>query len=317
GLTSSLGGSDTNCVIADAESIAGLYNHGDHEFQRAQSAAQESAVFADEVSGSIPDPRGTTTAQSPIIAGSVNLGVDLIPDDAALDTAELDDAYMAQLNQQFVHSTIRGDEDFGEVDEESHDNTQDDQLESDDPEVISPPNTLPTQYPESSPESDAHHPRTDSLNNTYVRVVHINGVHHIPVLRCGCNGETSIAGDLLAGGLVPTSFKRFCTFFTTSVLDDFQLSNLECKTSAYQYWNKLSWVGAPGISPHDLDDFYRELRRLSRSWRWLKKLVWSGYAHDCRKDIDNPGPGELALFCSTCPQDGINLPDHWKDDQNK
>ncbi|KAG6903978.1 hypothetical protein DXG01_013565, partial [Tephrocybe rancida] len=315
GLTSSLGGSDTNCVIADAESIAKLYNHGDHEFQRAQLAAQESAVFADEVSGSIPDPGGTTAARSPIIAGSVNSGVDLIPDDAALDTAELDDAYMAQLNQQFVHSTIRGDEDFGEVDEESHDNTQDDQLESDDPEVISPPNTLPTQYPESSPESDAHHPRTDSLNNTYVRVVHINGVHHIPVLRCGCNGETSIAGDLLAGGLVPTSFKRFRTFFTTSVLDDFRLSNLECKTSAYQYWNKLSQVGAPGISPHDLDDFYRELRQLSCSWHWLKKLVWSGYAHDCRKDI--PGPGELALFCSTCPQDRMNLPDHWKDDQNK
>ncbi len=28
-------------------------------------------------------------------------------------------------------------------------------------------------------------------------------------------------------------------------------------------------------------------------------------------------PGELAIYCPTCPQPGINIPDNWKDDSNR
>jgi hypothetical protein len=58
-------------------------------------------------------------------------------------------------------------------------------------------------------------------------------------------------------------------------------------------------------------DRYRELMRVSRMWRNLKYRKWHGFAHN--KD-ENPGPGDLALFCVACPQPGINLPDQWEDD---
>ncbi|KAG6913936.1 hypothetical protein DXG01_003425 [Tephrocybe rancida] len=136
-------------------------------------------------------------------------------------------------------------------------------------------------------------------------------------MRCGCWGEAAIATDLVAGGLLPTSFSRFQAFFTMAVLDDFRLSNLECKSLAYQYWNKISRVGALAMSSLDVDDFYWELHRLSQSWRYIKKLIWSGFAHDYSRSVLEPEPGELALFCSACPQHTINLPQNWLDVVNQ
>jgi hypothetical protein len=76
-------------------------------------------------------------------------------------------------------------------------------------------------------------------------------------------------------------------------------------------------------------NFYHELRRLSRLWRWVKRIKWAGYGHSSRPPMvpsDNnlmelsqqdpmaPSPGELAVFCPACPQPGINLPINWKED---
>lgn len=30
-----------------------------------------------------------------------------------------------------------------------------------------------------------------------------------------------------------------------------------------------------------------------------------------------PGDGDLAIFCSICPQPGINIPDDWKEDPQR
>jgi hypothetical protein len=152
-------------------------------------------------------------------------------------------------------------------------------------------------------------PQVDALNNPYVRVIHTNGVHHIGLVYCTCRGIDTTHADLMAAGLVPTSFTRYKTLFTHSVLDDFRLSNLECKASAYQYFQKLRRQTSP-MSPESVTNLYHELRRMSRLWRWMKKLKWAGMAHRPDFTID-PKPGELANFCAACPQPGINLPDDW------
>ncbi|KAG6904423.1 hypothetical protein DXG01_010046, partial [Tephrocybe rancida] len=195
--------------------------------------ADKRPILSDKATGKIPK----------------SITVVAVAGDDASDSMELDQAYITQLDQEFIRSCQRGEDDFQVVEEESVETPVDDQMESDDPEVMSPPDALPEPRPYSSTvEIDVEQPRSDSLNNT-------------------CHGEASVPADLVAGGLLPTSFQRFCTFFTTTVLDDFWVSNLECKSSAYQYWNKLSRVGAPGAGIHNRDDFYRELRHLSRSWR--------------------------------------------------
>ncbi|KAI5983428.1 hypothetical protein EDC04DRAFT_2914981 [Pisolithus marmoratus] len=56
-------------------------------------------------------------------------------------------------------------------------------------------------------------------------------------------------------------------------------------------------------------DRYRELMRVSQLWRDLKHRKWFGFGHDMEQD---PGDGGLALFCTACPQPGVNLPADWK-----
>jgi hypothetical protein len=158
-------------------------------------------------------------------------------------------------------------------------------------------------------------PHTDSLKNPYVRVVHTNGIHQIALVYCGCHGTENTHCDLMAARLVPASFTRYRTLFTHAVLDDFRLANLECKTSAYQYFQKLRRLTSP-TAPETAPNLYHELRRMSRLWRWMKKLKWAGFGHKVR-DVQEPAAGELANFCPACPQPEINLPEKWEDDSER
>ncbi|KAG6906329.1 hypothetical protein DXG01_014469 [Tephrocybe rancida] len=157
GLPLSLSGDNTNVLIADVDLITGILPPGDsglHKTElengsRGQLGARESAMRrVHKVTGINSEAQATISVRGPILSVDILSGIDVILGDGALDTAELDDAYITQLDQQFAHSTLRRDADFREAQEEAPDNTQDDQLESDDPEVISLPDTLPTQCPE-------------------------------------------------------------------------------------------------------------------------------------------------------------------------
>lgn len=176
-----------------------------------------------------------------------------------------------------------------------------------------PAGYMPTIQPEPSAVQD-NMPRSDVFNNPYIRIVHNNGLHNMAIVYCSCRGRDMTHSDLIAAGVVPTSFKRYRTVFTHAVLDDFRLSNLECKASAYQYYQKLRRQTSP-MAPESVPNLYHELRRMSRVWRWMKKLKWAGVAH--RPESAELEPGELANFCPTCPQPGVNLPDKWPDDPER
>lgn len=150
------------------------------------------------------------------------------------------------------------------------------------------------------------------LAGSKARVVHSNGLHYILMVTCRCRGEDVVPLDLFAAQLLPASFKRIKTLFTAQVLDMFRLCNLELKASAYQFYQLLRRLTLP-MAPADVDNLYREFRRMTRLWRWMKKLKWAGYA-DGAKSVKDVKPGELTIFCPACPQPGINIPDNWKDD---
>ncbi|KAG2109773.1 hypothetical protein BD769DRAFT_1630399 [Suillus cothurnatus] len=103
-------------------------------------------------------------------------------------------------------------------------------------------------------------------------------------------------------GFFPASFNRPKTVFTFQVLDDFLLDNLECGTSAMNYYSKLRRMTSSMFS-HLVLDRYRELMRVARQWRQLKTMKWHGFGHGS----DSPTAGDLALFCLACPQPGINV----------
>ena len=167
--------------------------------------------------------------------------------------------------------------------------------------------------PEAGPGTPIR-PERDALNNEYVRVVHTNGVHHIALVCCTCRGKENMITDLVYSGMLPTSFVRVRTLFTTALLDHFRFCNLELRTSAYQFFQVLRRFTMP-MAPTKVANLYHELRRLSRLWRWVKKLRWAGYGQRPGQPID-PQPGELGYLCPACPMDGINLPDHWTEDPN-
>jgi hypothetical protein len=150
---------------------------------------------------------------------------------------------------------------------------------------------------------------------TYIRVVHTNGIHNIAMVSCECRGHDVLPCDLLAVGLVPASFQRIRTIFTAQLLDYFRLCNLELKASAYQFYHLLQRLTCP-MAPAEVVNLYRELRRMSRLWRWMKRLKWAGYGSTTKKASD-VSAGQLTIFCPACPQPGINIPDNWIDDPSR
>ena len=143
-----------------------------------------------------------------------------------------------------------------------------------------------TNYMQEQPMADPAHPshdtspnapNCDALNNQYIRVVHTNGIHHIALVFCTCQGHEKITTDLIYAGWVLTSFVRVRTIFTCAVLDHFRCCNLEMRSSAYQFFQLLRRV-TNSLTPSKVVNLYQELRRLSRLWRWVKKLRWARYA---------------------------------------
>jgi KDZ transposase family protein len=182
------------------------------------------------------------------------------------------------------------------------------------------PDSRPDSIPDSRPGTNSRpgpdsRPTSDGLNNSYVRVLHTNGIHHIAMVTCSCQGHDKIPLDLVACRLLPASFIRIRTIFTSQLMDHFRLCNLELKASAYQFYQLIQRLTLP-IGQSELVNLYHEFRRMSRLWRWMKKLKWAGYGHN-KKDHLNPAAGSLAIFCPTCPQPGLNLPEDWKQDLNR
>ncbi|KAF9489676.1 hypothetical protein BDN71DRAFT_1358715, partial [Pleurotus eryngii] len=69
--------------------------------------------------------------------------------------------------------------------------------------------------------------------------VHMNGLHSLPYIQCGCGGPQERIAGAIWMRLMPASFTIFKTMFTFDVLEDYRLANLECKTLAYQYYQLL------------------------------------------------------------------------------
>ena len=155
-------------------------------------------------------------------------------------------------------------------------------------------------------------PKTDTFGNPFVHIIHNNGIHQMPVVSCQCADQEEEDLAYIDLGYFPASFTKIRTTFTFGVLRAFRLANLECKSTAYQYYQMLRRLTCPAF-PESTTNWYREFRRVYRLFRNLSLLRRFGFAH--RNDL--PGKADLALFCAACPQPGVNLSSEWKLDVNK
>ncbi|KAF9033364.1 hypothetical protein BJ165DRAFT_1303065, partial [Panaeolus papilionaceus] len=143
------------------------------------------------------------------------------------------------------------------------------------------------------------------------RVVHTNGIHYLHIVSCDCQGEAEHLADLVAFSILPASFKQPKTFFTTQMLDYSRLCNLELKCSYYQFHQLLRRLTHP-LAPALVKSLYHEFHWMCHIWRWMKKLKWAGLRLD--RKAGNPTSGQFTVFCSACPQPGINIPDNWHEE---
>ncbi|KAG1834322.1 hypothetical protein DFJ58DRAFT_670655 [Suillus subalutaceus] len=141
-------------------------------------------------------------------------------------------------------------------------------------------------------------------------IIDKSGVHRLRVRCCNCPNAMSPDLQMFQRGFFPTSFNKPKTLFTFRVLDDFLLDNLECGTSAMNYYSKLRRMTLrmfPHLVPvmpylshlkdiiltrHGARDRYRELMRVAQQWRQLKTMKWHGFGH-CS---DSPNAGDLRII---------------------
>jgi len=77
------------------------------------------------------------------------------------------------------------------------------------------------------------------LRGAEMLIVDTSGVHRLQIRCCQCPAAERPDVQLFRAGLFPASFINPKTVFTFAVLDDFLLDNLECGTSAMNYYSKL------------------------------------------------------------------------------
>ncbi|THU95789.1 hypothetical protein K435DRAFT_665593 [Dendrothele bispora CBS 962.96] len=136
----------------------------------------------------------------------------------------------------------------------------------------------------------------------------VNGLFPLQVGWCGC-GETASDKEnarwkqLVRMGYVPASFSNPQTAFSTNLFERMHLELMEGHASMKSVWEVLRRQTQPNF-PELTDNRYVELMRV---YRWHRDLVWiveGGGYHEPRLRYV---PGGLALFCTCCPQPGINV----------
>ncbi|KAH9017834.1 hypothetical protein EDB85DRAFT_1874207 [Lactarius pseudohatsudake] len=162
--------------------------------------------------------------------------------------------------------------------------------------------------PMDSSDSNMNRKRTADSGNPILTVVDRGGIFEIEMVFCVCSHMDDQDEQLLQCGMFPATFKNIQTIFTFSVLDDFLKDNLECKTTAQQYYSKLQSMTSK-MFPNLVPNLYRQLLRASRQWRDLRNRMEQGLGHQPEGDAPD---GCMAIFCPACPQPGINLPKDWK-----
>jgi hypothetical protein len=179
--------------------------------------------------------------------------------------------------------------------------------------------------PLESDDSGTSRTRTAASGNALFTIADRSGIFDMEIIFCVCSDSDNIDEQLLRSRLFPSTFKQIETLFTFSVLDDFLTDNLECKTTAQQYYSKLQSMTSkmflndvpvclsfmlPCTSTKWPQNRYKQLLRASRQWRDLKNRMESGIGH--RPEEVSVPDGSMAIFCPACPQPGVNLPKDWK-----
>jgi CxC2 like cysteine cluster associated with KDZ transposases len=168
----------------------------------------------------------------------------------------------------------------------------------------------------------------NSSGEVLFTVVDSNGVHSTRLSYCGCVGSGEKFKQLTRARLFPATTRDPRTAFTFSVLKQFHLHNLESKKSAYDYLGALRRLSDNAftadvpvsiqcmIISHPLwliqfrQNPYATFLRVVRVWRLIVVMMRLGQAFGIDNILTHRPPGNLVLYCPSCPEPGFNVPEN-------
>lgn len=142
-------------------------------------------------------------------------------------------------------------------------------------------------------------------------VIHINSLHNVKVLLCGCN-KASCTGDhiqqLLRTNLWPAMDAKPNTCFSFQMLENYHIMSLQGKVSMYDYYHVLEQM-TNGTRTLKVQDQYCAFMCVIAQWCHLKLLKHASCGHhpvvlkvpspESWPSIVQPVPAQVLTSCVT------------------
>ncbi|KAJ7481680.1 hypothetical protein FB451DRAFT_1030190 [Mycena latifolia] len=144
-------------------------------------------------------------------------------------------------------------------------------------------------------------------------VMDIMGIYTLDVQYCGCDEgwRTSNINQVLRNAWWPATPTDPATCATFQVLEKFRLLNVVSNVNVHDFVGTLERLTDP-LRLSSVPDRYKAFGRMSRQWGFVVQGKRLGRAHVTNRLPTTPAGG-LGVLCWSCPHDGKNLPDGWRD----
>ncbi|KAK7017442.1 CxC2 domain-containing protein [Favolaschia claudopus] len=138
-------------------------------------------------------------------------------------------------------------------------------------------------------------------------------IHTVKFRYCGCDisDHANNLQQLLRNGWYPATTVDPGTCATIGTLRTFRLQNAVGNLTVHDLV-RIMERSTDATRVNAIPDRYKAFGRMSRQFAFLKRLQRAGRAHDERGALGTKG-GECAVLCWACPQEGMNLPEGWRD----
>ncbi|KAJ6455636.1 hypothetical protein C8R47DRAFT_1228133 [Mycena vitilis] len=143
-------------------------------------------------------------------------------------------------------------------------------------------------------------------------VMDMDYIHTVEYQFCACDKSDRAPNleQLLRNGWYPATTVDPATCATFASLELFRLLSVVGNINVHDFvgtLERLTNASQTGAVP----DRYKAFGRMSRQYAFLKRMLRAARAHD-PDGVWATENGECAVLCWTCPHDGKNLPEGWR-----
>ncbi|KAJ7744427.1 hypothetical protein DFH07DRAFT_963653 [Mycena maculata] len=144
-------------------------------------------------------------------------------------------------------------------------------------------------------------------------VMDTNCIHTIQFRYCACDKSDKAQNleQLLRNDWYPATTVDPATCATFASLEHFRLLNVVGNVNVHDFVRTLEQESDAG-DVEGVPDRYKVFGLMARQFACLTRLKQAGRAHD-PAGVDATKNGECGVMCWTCPHDGINLPEGWRE----